>query len=526
MSPIADAAISARTGRLHAFLADRSPGAAWSTLLALVSGTLTFLTTAGGLFTPLSWLQCALVAGIAAGLMAPSIGMAAVAGLLAALAGSVARAVAHLPAATGMGGPDVLQAAVAAVVCGLAAATSRIVARRASGYASALVLFVVLLLLANLWYTVLWGNSVSLIDPSGGLAPPFNQQLVRGEVPAAVAGSDYASYFRVFEAVRRGEPYYPAVARAYDENPGWKGGPWSVTDVRMPTLYWAWALLPDARWVVVAFLVLASIATLAVAPLHASLIKTPLVIPGCAAVASYFLYFPWHFVIFATEEWAAALGVCALAAYAVSTRSSRWKSWTITAVALAAAAVLVREIMLFLPAAGLVSALFGDARQRRFRTVAWVGALAVVGASYVGHYVAARPYLHPTGRLTPAGRGGVRFMLLAFDFGTEFLGKGGLVPLALVALGFAGAFVFPEVRQRVLVTTWLVATSVSFLFFGNNASVGPGVTQNYWGACILPALYALIPAAFVVLPGATLKQDRDRAAADRGQPDVGIEECA
>jgi hypothetical protein len=352
------------------------------------------------------------------------------------------------------------------------------------------------------WATTIDANRQPTYDPiSQREMPSFDQQLA-GNVPDVVAKSDDAWFLKVYQRMRAGQSYYPAFHDALVQNPRWK--PASALDYRLPTLFWAWSLLPDARGVVFAFLLLAGLGVVCVVPITAASGRAPLAIPACAAVAAYFVYFPVQMPLFSQEAWAVALGLCAFAATALSMRGERWRAWLVAAVVAACLGTLVRETLVFVPLAGLVSAAL-PSEQRRVRLSAWGVGVAAIAAAYFAHYLATKPltqWAPGPGRFN----GGVANVIGAIEYATDMLGGGGALPYLLVALGIVGIALLPDARLRLFALLGAVLLLLSFLVLGNRAWYETsGAAINYWGATVIPLVYAFIPAAFSVVPGAAVR---------------------
>jgi len=476
------------------------PASAWREVLALGSGLLTFLCTAGGLFVVLPAVQSGVVAGIAVGLVARRVESAAVVGGIVGIVGSLAGP-ANAWFAVDTSGGRFASALLAGGTCALVATLARWSVRRWPRSAAPLLAAAVLVLVGNLWYATYSANSEPLFDPvTQTEMPSFDEQL-QGSIPPALAQSDDAWFYRVYERVGQGDAYYPAFARALEDNPRW--APASVMDFRMPTLFWMARVLGEPGRAVAAFLVLASLSVLCAVPLSASFVRAPLALPGCAALAAYFVYFPIQLTLFSPEAWAVTFGIGALTAGALSVRSARWRLWTVAAVSSAVVAVLIREMLVFLAIAGVASAFAAARDQRRFRLIGWLAGSGALAAAYVAHYLAARPYLRHVEGFERTGKGSLAFMIAAFDYATDFLGQGGRLPAVLAALGVMGALLVPDAGQRLFVLLSTLAPLASFLVLGNRAWYETtGAAINYWGATVTPLLYALVPTALLVIPGA------------------------
>jgi hypothetical protein len=238
-------------------------------------------------------------------------------------------------------------------------------------------------------------------------------------------------------------------------------------------------------------------------PFSRGIVKMPLAVTGAAAVASYFVYFPVQLTLFSQEAWAAALGICAFAAAAVSYRSERWRLWIAASVALAVLGTLVRETLVFVPIAGLVSSLSHRQAERRFRVSTWGVGIAALGAAYAAHYLRTKPITQFAEGYSRAGKGGITNVVAALKYGTDMVGAGSAWPFFFAGLGLAGALLISNPQLRVLASVSTFAALASFLWVGNTAWYETtGEAINYWGATVVPLAYACIPFVFIVLPGA------------------------
>jgi hypothetical protein len=486
-------------------------------VLATLLAALTVMCAMGGLIVLMPGLQLALIAAICAAVIASSTARAAITASLgfavAVLVGPANAwfADATFPAKLVGLGPWVVAAAAAAALL-------REVAARKWLSPRVMVTVAVVLLVANMWVTTFDANDESVFDPvSGAPMPSFWQQL-DGELPSQIAASDDASFFKVYRRMRQGQSFYPAFSAELEANPRWTSR--AVTGFREPAVFWFWSLLPSAKSIVISFLVLASLAIACVTVITSGIVKMPLILPACAALASYFVYFPVQLVLFSQEAWAVFLGLGSLAAFALSVRSDRWKAWVVTSVVLAVAGTLVRETLVFLPVGGLASAFVGKER-RAFRVAAWTAGWTVLVAGYAAHYVATRPYLALKPSQSQFAAGGFENVSSAITYATDMLGSAGVLAFVLVILGVIGAALLPDRSMRLFALVASVAPLVAFLFVANRAWYETtGQRINYWGATVVPLLYALVPIAFTLLPGALPRSPGVRgahAARNRGR---------
>lgn len=484
-------------------LAGLMPRDQWLVVLAFASGLLTYMATTGGLFIILPWAQSAFVAGIAIGLLAERIRTAAITGAVVGAAGFLLGPpnfydfLFEFPSRSSSSGNMALLGSM--LVCAAVAVVVRLLIARSSKFAGACLTVAVAVLLVAFWFTPITMNGVSSSTSNGVPNPSFNEQL-NGDIPKAMAESDPMLFINVYQGMRRGADFYPEYSRVLTRERG--AGAESVADFRVPLLFWVWNALPDPASIVFLFLALATAALLSVLMLRRH-VSAPLLLPAVAALSSYFLYFSLNIWLFEQEQWAGSLALLALTAHAMSARSAKWRGWTIAAVLFAVLALLVREVAAFALLGGIVSAFLGEREQRKFRVVAWASGGAIAAGLYGAHFLAASPYLTGAEGVPRVGYGNFAFMLAAFDFATSFLGRGGWLPLLLAGLGIVGALLVKDRGVRAFAIIATIAPLAAFLVIGNDAHLhtDAGVAYvNYWGPCVVPLLYALVPSALAILP--------------------------
>ncbi|HET6351694.1 MAG TPA: hypothetical protein VFG89_06170 [Coriobacteriia bacterium] len=493
-----DRSFSARIGALEGGLSRVASARIWRAVTAVVAAALTAACFDAGLSAYQPGIMGGVAAGLVAGLVAAGVADAAVCGVAAVLVAAVL-APANAWGAQTLSLPLWL-AIASAVAAALGAGVRTVVARR---YVSPTVFVwaAVVFVIGTMWASVLTVNSAPTFDPTTNTQhPSFDQQLAAGDF-GAVDASDDAWFYRLTARVHAGGSYYPIFAQALKDNPNW--APTTVWAFRMPTLVWFLALVPDPVWVPRVFLVLATLAVMAVPFVTRASVRMPLAVPACAALAAYFAYFPIQVTVFSQEAWAAAIGVLALAAAAHARTSRHFQTWLAVAVVLAVLAACIRETIAFLLVAGLISVAFEPAERRRFAAIAWGAGAIAFGGLYAAHAAAVAPYLKEGA--SALNSGGLRFAGAAFVYATDLLGLPGALPFVLAALGIAGALLVTDTPQRVLGAGAVILPVIAFLFVGNKAWYEEsGEIINYWGATVVPFAYALLPAAFALLPGARL----------------------
>jgi hypothetical protein len=430
--------------------------------------------------------QCALVAGVAAGLIATKPLRAALAGLVAAglglslVLGTIDPAVAVVAAGA---------AVVAWGVCALAS-------RRPSA-ASWVTWAVVVLIVANMWATTF---VLATRTTPKGLAPIITQLSISPK--PGLPWTDEAFYRRVLWLMDGGEDYYVAFRQAYHENSRWKMDPSSVVSYRLPTVFWLWHSIPGRPWgLVVAWLVVASATIFAAVRLASLRIALPLGLIPAATLASYFIWVGTDQAIMMTETWAVPFAVLSVMAAVESLRHDRWREWTVAAVAFALMAALTRELMVFLFVAGLVASAFTGRERRRFQVLAWISGILAFVAAYALHAWRVGSAVSHVQSASIFMQGGWAFVVAAFRWSSNFVGGGMWTLVILCLMAILGAALVPARAEKVFAILVVSLPLAAFLVFGNGAyEPTTGRAVNYWGPIVVPILVAMSPWAFAVVP--------------------------
>lgn len=490
------------------------PALRWSSI-PLFAGLATSFATTGGLLFLAAGVQAALLVGAVVGMLSPSPSRAAV---IAALATAVGRLVG--PRAPYSLRPEAESALALLALAALAALTAYVVAAasRAHGVRRAVTWAALVLIVGNMWVTALSLASQTTYELTLRHDIPSLLDQLEGDVPEELKPSDEFFYLSVRQRMLTGTPYYPAYAKTAAEH--YAIPPRSPMYFRLPTLLPALGFLPSGRSVLLAYLVLASTAVLSVPLLLTSAVRPALAVPGAAAVASYLLFFSAQLVILYSEPWAACFGLISVALWAASLRAVRWRSLAVLSALAATGAALIRELALFLPAAGFFSAARSSSKERRIRALVWILPVAAFAVVYGMHVHAVQPYLSPGDGVSAYLRGGPLKVLGALTYGSTLLGDRPAVVAAFCVLGLLGVAALPDPRLRTF-ATWAVTLPLGFfMLFGNEAVDATRFFQvNYWGAVVQPLLLALSPAAFgwLVAPPPSAAAGVDGRPEDTGQ---------
>lgn len=465
------------------------------TLVAFLAALMTSVSVTGALVLFWMPLQVAVLVGLVAGMIGPGLRRSALAAAAAFLVGQVAGPHSMWLGLQPLSTWKVVFGALAAaaVAAPVAYVSPRKRVRTALSWA------VVALVVANMWMTAFFIDAQPLVDPRTRKPSPSLFEELDGRVPRVFMGSDEYFYLRVLERVQDGESYYPAYASAVLEHWGEARPLSGVIQVRLPTLFWFWSLLPPAgRSMVIAYLVLATVAVVSVPAFSAPFLRRPLAVPAAAAVASYLLFFATQLTVLFTEPWAAACAVIGVASWAVSFQTKYWKMTILSAAFWVTLACVIRELVLFLPIAGVLSSWSSEGGQRRFRLGVWFGSLAVFFAAYAAHAAAVRPFLTPNDWMSKhLLTGGFRNVVAGMTYGSAAFGGMSSVLLGLGVLGLLGTVVIPRRSLRVFAFWSVVLPLSAFLLFGTDATdIWTDDAVNYWGSVVDPLLLAFTPAAF------------------------------
>ncbi len=469
-------------------------------MLAVALVMLTVVSMCGGLAYRFSWLWVGVVAGALASIVSTTAVRASAVAAAACATGLLVGPV-NLWLTDSSAGARLLDALLAAGVAACFAALLRVPALRTILSGNMLVWGVVAVILGNLWFTTLTLNATPTLGAvSQQVIPAFNEQL-NGTLPPGSENSDNVLFFRTFQSVRDGEPYYKSYR---DWFVVWGDmTPRTLFNFRMPLLFHLWAAMPRAQHVVWLFLGLVSAVCVTLVALFSRTVKRPFVVPAVAALASYALYFSTSLLLFTMEQWAALPALLGLAFTAASLTSARWRAFVVASVVASVVAVVFRETMGLILVAGLLSAVAATAEQRRFRLLAWGGGVVVLAGIVAVHYWFARPFIDPRSELSQFIGGGAVFALRGLEYATDYLGGGGPWPFILAAVGFIGAAVAPDRPLKVFALVSTIAPLVAFAFLANHATEHFNKEAvNYWGAVVTPLIYASMPFAFLLLPGA------------------------
>lgn len=476
--------------------------------VAVALALITYAAVGGGLFDAV--YAPVLTVGLALGLVA---GLAAGSPVSAALAAGGCGLIGAIVAAP-EGASGALSVAVIAAVAAASGLGVRIVLDSGVLRTSIVVALGMLLVVGNLWLTTsVWGPSPGTIEGMSTF------QFLAAPPPDGIEQNDQQYYLSVYYRMKSGAPYYRAIREAYHANAAWGYDPPSVMAVREPALFELWAATPgDGRSIVWLLAVLGTAAAFAALFLAGPAAGPAAGLTAAAAVSAYFAHFTTLPVVTWSEPWAGALALLAAAALVASSgEDGRRRTALLWGAAMAAAlAVAVRELMLFVPAAGVASAFLAGRDRRREALAAWGASLAVSLAALGLHVWAASAIVTPRdqGMSTWVGRGGLDAMTAAMTTGARFFAGPSFVPVVLGLLGAVAAVAAFRGRDRAFLAACSLLPLGLFLVVWNGAiDVATGRAVNYWGGIVMPLLLALAPVAAGLLdPAERLRWRRGAAS--------------
>jgi hypothetical protein len=468
----------------------RKPLVPSADVVAFAAALLAYVMVHGGLFGPdvAPAVQAGVIVGIVAAFSATASWRAAVAAGVAGVLGGVL-----LPVA-GAGSAPIAAATVAAVAA-LVAFGARWVVDRGMLRKQLVVMLGMAMIVGNLWLSTATLGSQQVVIEGQTMF-----QFMLSKPTPNVLQPDQVFYKNVVQKMRAGAGYYEAWRSAYHENAVWGRDPSGVLSVRQPLLLSVLAALPgDGRSPIWLMTLLASIAAVLSMALARGLHEHAIALVSAAAVASFFLNFTTLPFVFGFEPWAGLLAVIAISLFAQSQggKPERLRRSLMIAAAVAAVlAVAVRELMLFLPLAGIVAALFAPREQRRFDLTVWAAATVACAAALGAHALAALRIISPGPGLEQwLGRGSVDNLVMGLVNGAKYISSSYVLLTALAFIGVGGALLQRDRQYKVFLIVAIFVPLVFFLFAYNGAiDQATGRVINYWGPVITPVIYAMVPA--------------------------------
>ncbi len=498
--------------------ASRAP---WLDVGAFAAALLAYATCHGGLFFAgyAPAIQVGIVVGLVASLVATRPWRAATVAAAAGIIGPIFEMPLTEKSYTGAvfaGGSLPMTIASVAIVGALVAFGAAWLVRRGMLRPGVVVALGAALLIANLWLT----TSVLLPGRQVVDGRTLSEFLTTPPKPNTKQ-ADQAYYVAVASYMKRdGLSYYQAVKRAYNENTVWGYNPPNVLAVREPLLFYVWTLFADLRGAVWAMVALASAAGALALAVPRGLSRPTARLIATGGVVSYLLYFTTLPYVLGFEPWGGALAVVCAGLFALAIGATpaglgtpdapvddaqhvRRRLLMASAALVAFIAVACRELMLFLPAAGLAAALFSPKRERRFDLAVWIGALVAAVSAWAMHACAAQSIITPRSGLEKwAFRGNLETLVMGVTHGSQQLSAQGWIMVTLAVLGVIGAAVQAERQYRVFALVALGLPLVFFVFAWNGAiDITTGAKVNYWGSIVNPLLLAFVPAALLLIPG-------------------------
>ncbi|HEY5388067.1 MAG TPA: hypothetical protein VIL79_09225 [Thermoleophilia bacterium] len=459
-------------------------------VVALGAALLAYVMVHGGLFGP--EVAPAVQAGVIVGIVAA---FSATAGWRAAVAAGAAGVIGGLLLPVASGGSTLVATATVAVVAALVAIGARWAVDRGAIRKQLVVMLGMAIIIGNLWLSTATLDSQQVVIEGQTMF-----QFMVSKPQPDVLQPDQVFYKNIVQKMRAGTNYYDAWRQAYHENAVWGRDPSSAISVRQPLLLSVLAALPgDGRSPIWLMTLVASIAVILSMAMVRGLHEHAIALVSAAAVASFALNFTTLPFVFGFEPWGGLLAVIAVSLFAQSHGGKpepMRRRLLIASAVIAVLAVAVRELMLFLPLAGIVAAFFAPKPQRRFDLTVWIGALVTSAVALGAHVLAAQRIISPGPGLEQwLGRGSIDNLTMGLVNGAKYISTSYLVLVALAFIGIGGALLARDRQYRAFLIVAIFVPLVGFLFAYNGAiDQATGKVINYWGPVITPVVYAMVPA--------------------------------
>lgn len=351
--------------------------------------------------------------------------------------------------------------------------------------------------------TMAWSALTVARGPLSG-TPPLAEALTREPAPGSY-WTDESIYARVIHLTRGGGDYYSSVRIAWNQKAEQRGDPQGVFSFRLPTLTWMAAALPDgAASLIPAMLAFGALAVLAAWRLATRVVRPEFALVGTTLVAIHYTREAGSPHLLQAEPWGAALALAGAAAWAGALTAggeAARKRWTWAAAAACLAGALFREHLVFVPLVACALSLAGREARARRAWLPWSLALAAFACALAAHAFAAAA--HTSGAALPLARWfepGTRHLVAAVGFGGLLLGGLPWMPWLLVGLALAGAAAARPAPLRWFLGIVCGAPLAAFLVLRPPGSLPGGGQPGYWGAIVLPLLWAAVPLVFAWAP--------------------------
>lgn len=303
-------------------------------------------------------------------------------------------------------------------------------------------------------------------------------QVASYEPPAEKYAFDGALYLKIFYLMKKGNGFYSSFAQAFDQDYRMSGYPPVVFGWRLPTIFYIWSLLLPANgaYLNLAFTVSSLVCLIAVYLVVKKFVEASLALIAPFLLAPYLLYGvkTWWFPF--PEYWGMFFVVLCLVFYCYDKQ--------ILSIIFALLAVLVKELFLFLPVAGLLAGFY--LRDRR-RILLWCIPLIGFMFQFSFHYYAVKPYLQPTPfDISAWTHGGWNYFKMTAIFGMAPFARGIIMRWVFLLMATLGVTQLPK-KERLFFGGLLLLPILAFLL------VGTGKWGGYWGIIYMPFALIYVP---------------------------------
>lgn len=306
-------------------------------------------------------------------------------------------------------------------------------------------------------------------------------QVASYEPPAESYAFDGFLYLKTFYLMKKGNGFYSSFAQAFDQDYRTSGYPPVAFNWRFPTIFYIWSLLLPANgaYLNIAFTISSLICLVAVYLIAKKFVEDSLALVAPFLLAPYLLYGvkTWWFPF--PEYWGMFFAVLCLLFYCYDKQ--------VLSIVFALLAVLVKELFLFLPVAGLLAGFYLHDRKR---ILLWCIPLIGFMLQFGLHYSTVKPFLRPMPfDISAWTHGGWDYLKVTAIFGMDLFARETIMRWVFLLMATSGVAQLPK-KERLFVGGLLLLPILTFLV------IGTGKWGGYWGIIYMPLALIYVPLFF------------------------------
>ncbi|MEW6188863.1 MAG: hypothetical protein AB1466_01940 [Actinomycetota bacterium] len=293
-------------------------------------------------------------------------------------------------------------------------------------------------------------------------------------------------YLKTFYLMKRGHGYYRAFGMAFDQDRRLTGTPPAIFGWRLPTIFWIWStLLPaNGTYLNYAFTFFSLLCICSTFIFARKFIPDEWALLASFLLAPYLLYAAMSFWFPFAEYWGFFFALFSLTFFCYHKQFE--------SALFALLAVLTRELMIFVPVAGLLASV---SSKNRKKIIIWILPLVCFSIFFMIHYLAVKPKLvHAPFDLSAWLHGGFGFVKSTLGFGLNFFAKGEMLKFLLLFLALLGVLMLPRRGEKMIFMACLLLPVFIFFIVG-------GPWRDYWGIIYMPFILIYAPMFFGNLSG-------------------------